>query len=844
VRIPSPFSSPSSASSYASGSRAGRIPDNAPDTVAHKPADLSGGSWTNLFPMLNGVSAVSDMEAWAAGDYGHIVHYSGGSWSALDPPSTRGYNLSDIQMLSGTSGWIAGGSSAFRYEGESWVERGTGLSDAGLHVDRLSTVSADNVWGTGYDSTAGVYKIVHWSGVGAGWSDSGAVLTPTARLTAISMASATDGWAVGSYSVGNTTYGYALHYNGTSWTPVPCCNALYSVTAVGPSNAWFGAQNGIFHYANGNLTHYDTCGGPCPTAFSGIVMVSPSDGWAVSEKSIVRWDGTRWNWPGYSGSGQGYNLKAVTGIPGGQGGYGLWAVGNADTILRGDNATATWTKQQGGPTTSNLNNVWALSPDDAWAVGDGGTVLHYSGGEWHQWGTTFLNDLYNIRMFSNGDGYAVGNGIIAHCTLSGCTVAPGSQPLEPVYTLAMPDANTGWAVDSGGYAWHKSGSYWDYGPVTNLRAWSIALDTRTHGWAGGVMYSSGNYVPALLEYTGQGYSRWVTSTELLPANSPSLVDMVVAPSGEGWAVGNPNGSGNAILHFSNRTWTLDPRMGTGFLGSVTLGVGGEAWASGCSLYHYVGVGWQEEMFPTSLCIYDDALSMLTTQTPGQVGGWAVGPGGSILKYTAPSGVTPVPTSTPIPTVTPTPTPLCRGERFSDVCPGDYFYQAVTYLSDHGAITGYADGTFRPYNNTTRGQLAKIVVLARGWTIYTPTSPTFRDVPTTDPFYQYIETAYSHNIISGYACGSGCLEFRPGNNVTRGQLSKIVMLAEGWPVYTPATPTFNDVGAGNAFYAQIETAYYHNIISGYTCGPNCLEFRPGATATRGQIAKIVYNAVRM
>src|SRR5690349_719840 len=56
------------------------------ETVAHKPANASEGSWTNLFPMLNGVSAVSDTEAWAAGDYGHIVHYSGGSWSALDPP--------------------------------------------------------------------------------------------------------------------------------------------------------------------------------------------------------------------------------------------------------------------------------------------------------------------------------------------------------------------------------------------------------------------------------------------------------------------------------------------------------------------------------------------------------------------------------------------------------------------------------------------------------------------------------------------------------------------------------------------------------------------------------------
>ena len=66
------------------------------------------------------------------------------------------------------------------------------------------------------------------------------------------------------------------------------------------------------------------------------------------------------------------------------------------------------------------------------------------------------------------------------------------------------------------------------------------------------------------------------------------------------------------------------------------------------------------------------------------------------------------------------------------------------------------------------------------------------MPTTDPFYAYIETAYSHGIISGYNCGANCLEYRPGNNVTRGQLSKIVVLAKSWTIYTPTSPTFRDV----------------------------------------------------
>jgi hypothetical protein len=51
----------------------------------------------------------------------------------------------------------------------------------------------------------------------------------------------------------------------------------------------------------------------------------------------------------------------------------------------------------------------------------------------------------------------------------------------------------------------------------------------------------------------------------------------------------------------------------------------------------------------------------------------------------------------------------------------------------------------------------------------PTYPTFTDVPTTNPFYPYIETAYLHAIISGYSDRT----FRPQNNATRGQIAKIV-----------------------------------------------------------------------
>ena len=70
--------------------------------------------------------------------------------------------------------------------------------------------------------------------------------------------------------------------------------------------------------------------------------------------------------------------------------------------------------------------------------------------------------------------------------------------------------------------------------------------------------------------------------------------------------------------------------------------------------------------------------------------------------------------------------------------------------------------------------------AAAWAPHTPAQATFADVPPTDPFYTFVETAACHAIISGYACGGPgepCpgAYFRPAHNATRGQLSKMIGL---------------------------------------------------------------------
>ena len=90
--------------------------------------------------------------------------------------------------------------------------------------------------------------------------------------------------------------------------------------------------------------------------------------------------------------------------------------------------------------------------------------------------------------------------------------------------------------------------------------------------------------------------------------------------------------------------------------------------------------------------------------------------------------------------------------------------------------------FRPYAEVTRGQTSKIVAIAASLPAPPSAQQTFEDVPSNSTFWEWIESLASAGTIGGYACGGvgePCIlpqnrpYFRPGNNVTRGQVSKVV-----------------------------------------------------------------------
>ncbi len=189
-----------------------------------------------------------------------------------------------------------------------------------------------------------------------------------------------------------------------------------------------------------------------------------------------------------------------------------------------------------------------------------------------------------------------------------------------------------------------------------------------------------------------------------------------------------------------------------------------------------------------------------------------------------------------PTPEPTTTPYPCIPEIDDVAHDNWAWPYVSSLFCRGIISGYLDHTFHPGQRTSRVQFLALLARAENWPLVAPATPTFADVPPTFWGYDYIETAYAHGVVAGYADGT----FHPVDYVNRAQVAKMVALAAGWsgtPV-PPGTPRFSDVPPSDWAYPFVEQAAAHGLISGYADGT----FRPAGWATRAQMAKIVYNLI--
>jgi hypothetical protein len=617
-------------------------------------------------------------------------------------------------------------------------------------------------------------------------------------LYGVSAASANDIWAVGNY-FDATFHSQTLieHWNGTAWTVVPspnpgtANNLLFAVSSLAANNAW-----AVGWYANTN----------------------------IQQPLVLHWDGSAWTEFSLSVARPRVVLEAISAISQND----IWAVGvSCDIAMCNRHITATLHWDGGSwsvvdspnPATfdNSLEGVTAVSSSNVWAVGEACT----------------------------GNGCATTQSLIEHWDGSAWTAIPSPSPGTAITALLGVDANA------------------------------------SEAWAVGYTCATSSCVPAQSVTLHWNGTDWSVAPSPNPGSSDTHFNAVTMPAAnDAWAVGSESSDGttfgNVVMHWDGSAWTAvtvtSPGSSNNDLNALTRLSANDIWAVGdfdngsqvrTQAQHYTGPCTSPTPSATPTASATATITVAASPTPGASATAVTAtrtatiatatPATSSTSTSTSTATSVLPTATSgLPTVEPT---ICT-LQFSDVPVGSTFYAYIHCLACRGIINGYPDGTFKPNNDVTRGQLSKIVSNAAGFSD-SQTTQLFQDVPVNSTFFQFIGRLASRGYIGGYICGGNgepCVPpanlpyFRPNNNATRGQISKIVSNAAGF-IDPPSGQQFQDLPVGSTYYTYTYRLVTRNVMQGYACGgsgepcippANLPYFRPNNNATRGQTSKIVGN----
>lgn len=170
--------------------------------------------------------------------------------------------------------------------------------------------------------------------------------------------------------------------------------------------------------------------------------------------------------------------------------------------------------------------------------------------------------------------------------------------------------------------------------------------------------------------------------------------------------------------------------------------------------------------------------------------------------------------------------------YTDVTASDWYYAPVGALGASGIINGDPSGTFRPHDNITRAEFAKLIVSAFS---VKGQSKSFADV-SQDAWYEpYVSVAAGVGILQGY---DGM--FSPDSRITRQDAAVIIyrtanLLGIAYGGF--AQPT--DINDASVYaWTAIGSLYNSGVISGMGDG----SFAPLSNITRAQAAQLIYSAI--
>jgi photosystem II stability/assembly factor-like uncharacterized protein len=456
-------------------------------------------------------------------------------------------------------------------------------------------------------------------------------------------------------------------------------------------------------------------------------------------------------------------------------------------------------------------------------------------------GWTFLTATTLEFVDANHGWAALSDGTIVGTTDGGATwtlQAEGSAEMRDnnwgYSSLAMADATHGAAVGSWvGFigvskpriVYTQNGKDWVEADVPDLSDVSldgVCMVDASYGWAVGSVGRT-DTAPLVL-VTHDGGATWTQQAGGLSGaalHSVSFVDRQ-----HGWAVGD---KGSILVTVDGgATWWSQASPVTETLLAVTFADSATGWAVGekgtILETTKVGLPWvaQTSNVKTTLRDVDVARSSVATVARAV---WVAGEEGTLLSSAAPTGGAP-------------------GYVFSDIASSPY-KSAIESLAAAGIVGGFPDGTFRPDADVRRGQFAKMLLGALGIVPGSSTSTRFTDLGAPDANgypHRWVQAAFEHGITKGTNAPQTL--FAPWSAIRRDQV--VTMIVRGAQRVLPGVLETPPAGWTSPFFAGVDSPHGENLrIAEYNgllaelAGMGA-SWNPGATATRGEVAQMLYE----
>ena len=598
--------------------------------------------WQNPNPTganLNSIYAYNSNMSWAVGDAGTIIETTNGgtNWTLEYPIVSN--NLNYVLGGNPSNVWAVGDAGKIlKYNGVSWSSESSGTT---YNLNKISVVNSDVVWVAG---DAGI--VLRTINSGENWTVFD--VNNTTDFLGVAGVSADVAWAVG---LGGVIY--KTTNGGSDWLPQDSDTSsdLYDIKTLSASEAWVVAGNELLKTSDGG-TNWNISSLAYCIDLTSLSLIDSNNAWAVNSCSAnvteTNDGGLNWNDSVLRiNSGNLFSLSVED----------VWVVGDGGFISKTTNEGDDWNNQSSG-TLNDILSIDSAGSDVGWVVGkfgeDNNLYMNNGGQNWDlKMGGGMFVQFSNISAVGRNTAWttAFNNGTgeenIYLTTNSGddWTVIT-DETGGPFNSVAGLSDTVAFAARSSIYKFEATGDY----PTRTISMIKVIdpiegdiwrgnkIDTSDDGniWVVGSIKIDGVWTPKIMKSTDDGASFLATDQ-----TSANILDLSAVSSDIAW-ISSYNGLIKKTTDGGSDWQSVDP-SGFGDKNIIEISAISDQIAFALSDDGYVlkttngGITWSSQKLNTAVYGLRDISAGYDGS--GNIYAWVGGNGGTILKYYAPVNAT-------------------------------------------------------------------------------------------------------------------------------------------------------------------------------------------------------------